>query len=301
MIEKNAPHISVMLDEVIDNLSIKDGGTYMDCTFGAGGYSRQILKEAKCNLYGIDQDPGVIGFVKQLGEEYSSRFTFINQNFSNLDEIAKLHDIKEVDGIVFDLGVSSMQIDQAERGFSFNKDARLDMRMSQSGLDAWEVVNKYSEENLADIIYYYGEENFSRRIAKNIVNARKTAPIDTTLELAAIIKSSIKKTGKIDPSTKTFQAIRIYVNDELKVLRNALIKAYNLLKIDGRLVIVSFQGLEDRIIKDFINQTPSIKAKIFKPSLEEVRKNPRSRSAKLRTIIRRDSAQLKELVRSPNV
>lgn len=293
MSELTASHIPVMLDEVIEHLSPKNKETYIDCTFGAGGYSKKILASSECKLYSIDQDPNVISFVDELKKEYSAdRFEFIKNNFGQMAPIADEYNIKDVDGIVFDLGISSMQVDQAERGFSFNKEARLDMRMSGQGKDAWDVVNKYSEEDLADIIYYYGEEHFSRRIASNIVKSRKIAPIDTTLQLAKIIKSSVKRQGKTDPSTKTFQAIRVYVNDELKVLKTALVDAYNLLKIDGKLVIVSFQGLEDRIIKDFAQKIPKTRAKSYKPSKDEIKLNPRSRSAKLRVIVKKDSSQL---------
>lgn len=288
----NTPHIPVMLEEVIDHLNIQANGHYIDCTFGAGGYSKRILSSNNCNLYSIDQDPSVKIFAEQLIKEFPNRFTFINNNFANLTKIAQENKINYVDGIVFDLGISSMQVDQANRGFSFNKEARLDMRMSQNGIDAWEVVNKFSENDLADIIYYYGEEIFSRRIAHNIVKERKLNPINTTLELARIVKSSIKSNGKTDPSTKTFQAIRVFVNDELKVLKKALIAAYNLLKLDGKLVIVSFQGLEDRIIKDFIHTVPNARAKSYKPTKEEIKSNPRSRSAKLRTIIKKDITDL---------
>jgi 16S rRNA (cytosine1402-N4)-methyltransferase len=289
----NMPHIPVMLNEVIEHLSPRDNEIYIDCTFGAGGYSKKILASSRCKLYSIDQDPNVIGFVKELSEEYSSeRFKFVNNNFGQIPEIAAEFNIKDADGVVFDLGISSMQVDQAERGFSFNKEARLDMRMSGQGKDAWEVVNKYSEEDLADIIYYYGEEHFSRRIASNIVKSRKIAPIDTTLQLAQIVKSSVKRQGKTDPATKTFQAIRVYVNDELKVLKKALIGAYNLLKLDGKLVIVSFQGLEDRIIKDFAQKVPNSRVKSYKPSKEEIKLNPRSRSAKLRVIVKKDPSTL---------
>ena len=291
----NISHIPVMLEEVIDHLNIKAEETYIDCTFGAGGYSKKILSTSNCKLYSIDQDPNVSVFVEQLTKEFPNRFIFINKNFANLPEIAQTNKIEHVDGVVFDLGISSMQVDQADRGFSFNKEARLDMRMSQDGIDAWEVVNRYSEEDLADIIYYYGEEIFSRRIAHNIVKERKLNPINTTLELAKIIKSSIKRNGKTDPSTKTFQAIRVFVNDELKVLKKALVAAYNLLKLDGKLVIVSFQGLEDRIIKDFIHNIPNARAKSYKPTKEEIKNNPRSRSAKLRTIIRKDMTDLTEI------
>ena len=281
------PHIPVMLNEVMEHLNSKDNAIYIDCTFGAGGYSKAILESSDCKLYSIDQDPGVITYADHIKQKYSSkRFVFINRNFVELEEIAQENNLINVDAIVFDLGISSMQIDQAERGFSFQKEAKLDMRMSQNGLDAWQVVNNFSEEELADIIYYYGEEPFSRRIARNIVEARKRAPINTTIELAKIIKSSVKRQGKIDPATKSFQAIRMYVNDELKVLKKALLEAYNLLKIDGKLIIVSFQGLEDRVIKNFLQQIPHTKAKMFKPTSAEIKQNPRSRSAKLRVIVR---------------
>jgi len=293
--EASSPHISVLLDEVIENLALKENGTYIDCTFGAGGYSKRILSSSTCNVVGIDQDPHVKQHVENLSSLYPNNFIFIQDNFSNLEEIAHNNNIKEVDGIVFDLGVSSMQLDQAERGFSFNKEAKLDMRMGSDGIDAWEVVNKFSETDLADIIYYYGEETFARRIARNIVQSRKSSPINTTIELAKIIQSSVKRTGKTDPATKTFQAIRVYVNDELKSLKKALSSAYNLLKIDGKLVIVSFQGLEDRIIKEFIKEVPNAKAKAIKPSLEEIRRNPRARSAKLRTITRSSHAKLERV------
>ncbi len=293
MSKESMPHIPVMLNEVIKQLSPKNGEIYIDCTFGAGGYSKKILSQANCKLYSIDQDPNVIGFAKKLSQEYlSDRFTFINKNFSQLSEIAKEYNICNVDGIVFDLGISSMQVDQAERGFSFNKEARLDMRMSGQGIDAWEVVNKYSEEDLADIIYYYGEEHFSRHIAHNIVKHRKINSIDTTLQLAHIVKNSVKRQGKIDPATKTFQAIRVYVNDELKVLKKALVDSYNLLKLDGKLVIVSFQGLEDRIIKNFAQRLLNKHIKAFKASPMEIKSNPRSRSAKLRVITKNDASIL---------
>ena len=289
MIETVRPHIPVMLEEVITNLAPKNGETYIDCTFGAGGYSRRILSTSNCKLYAIDQDPSVKSYADKLTEKYSpERFIFVNQNFANITNIAKESNLSNVDGIVFDLGISSMQVDQAERGFSFNKEAKLDMRMSQNGLSAWDVVNNYSEEDLADIIYYYGEEILSRRIAKNIVHNRKLNPINTTLELAKIIHASVRKKGKTDPATKTFQAIRVYVNDELKVLKKTLVAAYNLLKLDGKLVIVSFQGLEDRIIKDFIQLNANLRVKSCKPTSAEIKNNPRSRSAKLRTIIKKD-------------
>ncbi len=276
-------HIPVMLNEVLQYLAPKAGETYFDCTFGAGGYSKAILNSCDCKLLAMDQDPSVIEYAKQIKSE---KFIFVNQNFVNIHEVAVQNDVEKVDGIVFDLGVSSMQLDQAERGFSFNKEARLDMRMSKTGIDAWEVVNKYTEEDLADIIYYYGEEHFARRIARKIVQMRAISPINTTTELAKLVSYVVKKTGKIDPATKTFQAIRIYVNDELKVLKQALKCSFDLLKVGGKILVVSFQGLEDRITKDFIAQTHNASAKLIKPSEEEIKSNPRARSAKLRIIMR---------------
>lgn len=281
--ENKMPHVPVLLEEVIENLKLEDNGIYFDCTFGAGGYSSRILAEKNCRLFAIDQDPSTIEFTKNFPTE---RFTYINDNFANLAEIAARFNLTNINGIVFDLGVSSMQLDEAERGFSFNKNARLDMRMSKEGIDAWEVVNNFSETDLADIIYYYGEETFARVIAKKIVQTRQEAPINTTLELAAIIQSVIRRKGKIDPATKTFQALRVYVNDELKVLKKALTEAFKLLKLNGRMLLVSFQGLEDRIIKDFVKNNKAAKEKIYKTSLAEQQKNPRSRSAKLRVIER---------------
>ncbi len=276
-----ADHIPVMLNEVIEALKIVDHGVYIDCTFGAGGYSKKILSSAACKLYAIDQDPNVQKFVQEID---SSDFTFINDNFANLLEISARYKLGEVDGIVFDLGVSSMQVDQADRGFSFNKDARLDMRMSGKGIDAWQVVNEFSEEDLADIFYYYGEEMFARRIARKIVSLRKTAPINTTLELANIVHSCVRRQGKIDSATKTFQALRVYVNDEIRMLKKALESAYKLLKNNGVIVVVSFQGLEDRIVKDFAKQYQNLSTKLIKPTSAEIKENPRARSAKLRFI-----------------
>lgn len=282
------PHIPVMLTEVIEQLDLKQGESYIDCTFGAGGYSSKILATNDVKLYSIDQDPSVKIFAEKLHQKHPDSFVFINDNFGNLADIAKEYNIRSVDGIVFDLGISSMQIDQAERGFSFAKEARLDMRMSQKGVDAWEVVNTFSESDIADIIYYYGEETFSRQIAQSIIKYRKHSPINTTTELAKIVQSSVRRTGRIDPATKTFQAIRVYVNDELKILKKSLVEAYNLLNLEGKLVIVSFQGLEDRIIKNFISNVPNASAKLYKPKIAEIRENPRSRSAKIRTIIKKD-------------
>lgn len=275
-------HIPVMLNEVLAELP-QSQATFIDCTFGAGGYSKAILEQRKCQLYAIDQDPNVLDFADKIKQQYPN-FSFIQSNFAQLADIAEQYDLQDVQAIIFDLGVSSMQLDNGERGFSFNKEARLDMRMGEQDMDAWQVVNKFKEEELADIIYYYGEEHSARRIASKIVQARHQAPINTTTELAKIVHSCVKRQGKTDPATKTFQAIRIYVNDELKALKTALAAAYSLLGENGKIVIVSFQGLEDKVIKEFIQQNNCKPCKAIHPSDEEIRNNPRARSAKLRVI-----------------
>lgn len=297
------PHRSVMLNEVIEYLSIKDGGRYLDCTFGAGGYTRAILSSSNCYVTALDQDPTVINFANDLSSEYGNRFNFIQTNFSEAG--SKLNG-KNFDGIVLDLGISSMQIDQAARGFSFMQDGPLDMRMSGVGLSAAEFIETASEQEIADVIYKYGEEVQSRAIAKNIASYRQTERIDTTIKLAEIIRQSKHyRSEKIDPATKTFQAIRIYINDELGALERFLANAEDLLVPGGRIVVVSFHSLEDSIVKNFFKECSEKKVakskyskeiEIFSqgkwlriitkkpliPSRSEVQHNPRSRSAKLR-------------------
>ena len=296
-------HVPVMLNEMLEALSPKDGESYLDCTFGAGGYSKAILESCNCYVTALDRDPNVIKRAEEIQQNYGERFDFVETNFA--DSFAKLKE-KKFDGIVLDLGISSMQLDIADRGFSFLHDGPLDMRMSGQGLSAKEFVNTAEEKELADVIYKYGDESFSRRIAKRIVEYRKTARIDSTGKLAEIVRSSIGfRKGKIDPATKTFQAIRIYVNDELGELEQFLVNVKNILKKDGRLVVVSFHSLEDRIVKNFFKENsekPVVRSKYAKDDMtidpnkwlkiitnkalassdKEVGLNIRARSAKLR-------------------
>ncbi len=296
-------HISVMLNEVLDCLKPKDNDIILDGTFGAGGYTKKILDSCNCKVIGVDRDENVEVFADEVKDKYKERFSFLNTKFSEIkDNIEE----NSLDGIVLDLGVSSMQLDNAERGFSFNKEAPLSMTMGKNDFDAYTVVNKFKEEDLADIIYKYGEENKSRVIAKKIVARRKNRYLKTTTELAEVVRSCFNTRSKIDNATKTFQAIRIYVNNELKELETILFDSIKLLKSGGRLVVVSFHSLEDRIVKNFFNEygdlklgkinkyKNEIKTPIFnvitkKPILVsevEANSNKRSRSAKLRGAIK---------------
>ncbi len=301
----NVPHIPVLLSEVITQIAPEDGGIYVDATFGAGGYTRAVLDQADCTVYAIDRDPDAISEGRSLVNQYGGRLKLLHGTFGHIEEILKAEGVEFVNGVMMDIGVSSMQIDRAERGFSFQKDGALDMRMSQNGLSAADVVNKYSEKEIADIIYLYGEERFSRRIAAAVVSRRKEKPIETTLELAGIIRSVVPhKKDDIDPATRTFQALRIYVNDELEQLRSGLSGAEALLKKGGRMAVVSFHSLEDRIVKNFIQEKSgktanpsrylperhdnpatlkSLTKKPIFPSAEECQRNPRARSARLRS------------------
>lgn len=294
-------HIPVMLNEVLECLNPKDDEIFVDCTFGAGGYARKILKKANCKLIGIDRDESVKIFADDVKTKFGDRFEFYNDKYSNIEKIL---DNRKVDGIVLDVGVSSMQVDNCDRGFSFQKNSRLDMRMGNNSISAYEIVNNTPEEELANIIYNYGDEVKSRHIAKKIVELRKIKPIETTFELADIVRSFYTgKKGKIDPATKTFQAIRIAVNDELNELRKILEISKKVLNKDGRLVVVCFHSLEDKIVKDFVKQETNkgkkndkyskniIKAdfelltkKAITPNNREVQNNIRSRSAKLRAL-----------------
>lgn len=297
-------HIPVMLDKVLENLCVQNDKVYVDATFGNGGYSCGILEKADCKLFAVDRDPIVLPRAKELEQKYQNRFTFKAGQFSNLENIIP----EKVDGIVFDIGVSSMQLDDALRGFSFSKEAKLDMRMSQTGLSAYDIVNTYDEKDIADILYRFGEEKKSRQIAKKIVEYRTKKPIETTTELAQIIYTVIhKKTGEIDPATRSFQALRIAVNDELTELKEGLKAAANLLKPEGRIVVVDFHSLEDRIVKNFFkdNSNPKVHlsrygtkkeeqsdkafsyvSKAILPDDAEIKSNPRSRSAKLRFAVK---------------
>jgi len=305
----NNNHVPVMLEEVISFIPTHKKINLIDATFGGGGYSKAILKECNIkNLIAIDRDPISKIFFEKLKKDFNN-IELYNQKFSKIDELLKnSKNLKEkFDVIIFDLGVSSNQIDNPLRGFSFQKEGPLDMKMGSSDLNAFEVINSFDEKKLADIFFEYGEEKFSRRIAKNIIINRTKKSIENTLELSDIIKKSVPFTNsskKIHPATKTFQAIRIFINDELNELKIALEKSENLLAKDGLLIIVSFQSLEDRIVKDFFNHKSGkrwrssrhlpdladlgpttlkiITKKPLRPKDFEINNNPRSRSAKLR-------------------
>ncbi|MCM1115715.1 MAG: 16S rRNA (cytosine(1402)-N(4))-methyltransferase RsmH [Clostridium sp.] len=294
-------HKSVLFDESVKALNLDDTKIIVDGTAGGGGHSSEIAKTAK-RLVAIDQDPDAINVLNErLGKK--ENITIIQDNFSNIKNVLTGLEIDGIDGMLLDLGVSSYQLDTADRGFSFHKDAPLDMRMSKSGLSARDVVNTYSEQELANVIYKYGEEKFSRRIAANIVKARQDKPIETTFELVDIIKSSLPQKAMRDshPARKTFQAIRIEVNGELDVLKKALDDAFDCLKPGGRIAIITFHSLEDRIVKEKFNEwcrgcicpkelpicvcgnKPKGKAlKSIAPSAEELEYNPRARSSRLR-------------------
>jgi 16S rRNA (cytosine1402-N4)-methyltransferase len=306
-----ALHIPVLGRHAVGFLNVRNSGVYIDGTFGAGGYTRAILAAADCTVIGIDRDQTAIALGADLVEQAGGRLTLIEDRFSNLDAIARDAGHETVDGVVLDLGVSSMQLDSGERGFSFRHDGPLDMRMSGDGASAADVVNAASERDLAGIIFTLGEERHSRAIARAIVNARIIAPIATTHELAQIVATIVRpRAGDIHPATRTFQALRIFLNDELGELAAALQAAERILKPGGRLVVVSFHSLEDRIVKTFLadrNDTrggsrhaPEVRrhAPTFQvltkrpvmPEDDEVARNPRARSAKLRAAERTDAA-----------
>lgn len=294
-------HKSVLFDESIKALDLNENKIILDGTAGGGGHSKAIAEKAK-QLIAVDQDPDAIEVLhERLGDK--DNVIIVNNNFSNIKNILKALNIDKIDGLLLDLGVSSYQLDTADRGFSFHQDAPLDMRMSKSGLSAKDVVNTYSEQELADIIFRYGEEKFSRRIAANIVKARLDKPIETTFELVDIIKSSMPQKAMRDshPARRTFQAIRIEVNAELDVLRTTLDDAFECLNSGGRIAVITFHSLEDRIVKEKFNawskgcicpkEFPVCvcgnkpKGKAFKPvspSDEELKINPRARSSRLR-------------------
>lgn len=298
-------HFPVMLPEVLQYLAPVDGGVYVDATFGNGGYSEAILQKADCKVIALDRDPSVLPRVEEMKKLYGGRFDFRAGQFGDFADLIS----ETPDGAVFDIGVSSMQLDQAERGFSFSKDAPLDMRMSQSGTTAADLVNTLKEEDLANLIYKYGEERKSRAIARKIAEARKISPIETTKELAEIIYTVLHKTPTgIDPATRTFQALRIAVNNELDELEKGLAGAALRLKSGGRLVVVDFHSLEDRIVKTFFKENAgktvhrsrylpdttttdstlfSECSKAIMPSQNEIDINNRSRSAKLRYAVKR--------------
>jgi 16S rRNA (cytosine1402-N4)-methyltransferase len=296
-------HIAVLGRQAIEMLSPREGGIYLDATFGAGGYSRAILEAAGTRVIGVDRDRTAIMGGFDLVDRSGGRLTLVEDRFSNLAEICAGQGIASVDGVVMDIGVSSMQLDEADRGFSFRLGGPLDMRMGRDGPTAADVVAKASEADLANIIYIFGEERHSRGIARAIVAARKQAPITTTRALADIVSKVVRsKPGEIHPATRTFQALRIFVNEELDELHLALSAAEQVLKPGGRLAVVSFHSLEDRIVKNFLVERSragggsrhlpeiaqaapsfvSLTKRPVTPDDAEISANPRARSAKLR-------------------
>jgi len=302
-----ARHIPVMLSEVLEALAPKDGDIVVDGTFGAGGYTKAILDAANCKVIAIDRDGEAVRLGQRLADDYPGRLLVALGRYSEMEQIAKREGADRADGVTLDLGVSSMQLDQPERGFSFAKDGPLDMRMGQEGPTAADLVNTLAERELADIIYIFGEERRSRAIAKAIVARRADAPILRTGELADVVVSVLgrKRDDTKHPATRTFQALRLYLNAELGELAEGLAAAERLLKVGGRLVVVTFHSLEDRIAKRFFasrsaagpkgsRHLPDAEAQEFAPSFqllnrrpiepgsEEIRRNPRARSARLR-------------------
>lgn len=303
MISNNNGHFPVMLPQVLAAVAPAEGEVIVDCTFGGGGYTRAFLESAKCKVIGLDRDPTAIERGKAMRNEFGDRLELIETPFSQIGELG----LSEIDAIVMDIGVSSFQIDQAERGFSFMRDGPLDMRMG-GGQSAAEVLATLSEAEISKIFWEYGEEKNARRIARAIVNDRNETPFVSTLQLAALCERVYGHTKeKIHPATRVFQALRIYVNDELGELERALQNGAKLLKKNGRLVVVTFHSLEDRIVKNFMNSmckaesasryAPQLNEKekefelLYKkpvlPSANETDINPRSRSAKLRAMKRK--------------
>jgi 16S rRNA (cytosine1402-N4)-methyltransferase len=298
-------HVPVMLREMLEAIAPRDDGCYVDGTFGGGGYTRALLEACDGVVYAFDRDPAAIAAGEELAAAHKRRLTLILDRFSHMEDALAARGVDAVDGVALDIGVSSMQLDDAARGFSFTRDGPLDMRMSASGPTAADLVNSLSEDDLADIIRTYGEERSARRIARAIVKARAHKPIARTLELSEIIVAATGSKGasRIHPATRTFQALRIYLNDELGELERGLSAAERVLRPSGRLVVVAFHSLEDRIVKRFLaersgkagavsrhqpetrGRAPSFRlppAGARKPQADEIAANPRARSARLR-------------------
>jgi 16S rRNA (cytosine1402-N4)-methyltransferase len=308
----SAPHRPVLLAEVIEALSPRDGAIYVDGTFGAGGYSRALLDAAQCTVWAIDRDPDAVKGALPLLDRYAGRLHIVQGRFGDMFDLLNARGVDAVQGVALDLGVSSMQLDRAERGFSFRFEGPLDMRMERAGKSAADLVNELAERPLADLIFTFGEEKKARRIAKAIVAARALAPIDTTQHLAEIVRRAIGPAhDRIDPATRTFQALRIAVNDELAEIDRGLAAAERLLAPGGRMAVVSFHSLEDRRVKQFLRghagrnpkasrhlpmqdagATPTLRLIApggIEPSESEIRANPRARSARLRVAERTDA------------
>lgn len=302
-------HVSVLLNESIENLNLNEKSVIVDCTLGYAGHSSHILKEIKKGfLFAFDQDNDAIKSSDKRLSEISSNYEIIKSNFVNLKQELEKRGITKVDGILFDLGVSSPQLDETDRGFSFHNDAKLDMRMDkEQKLSAYNVVNEYSYDDLVDILYKYGEEKYAKSIVKGIVDYRKNKNIETTLELSEIIKNNVPEKYRRDkhPARKTFQAIRIEVNNELEVFESALNQAIDMIKVGGRVCVITFHSLEDRICKETFKKVSTVSKELqnmpiipleyqpkFKvianitPSEDELTNNNRSRSSRLRVIER---------------
>jgi len=303
-------HVPVMLPEMLGALAPHDGGVYLDATFGGGGYAEAILAAASCTVWAIDRDPDAIARGASLAARFRGRLHLVEGRFGEMLGLLQAAGVQHLDGVVLDLGVSSFQLDQPERGFSFRADGPLDMRMGQRGTTAADLVNTLPERALADLLFVFGEERASRRIARAVVAARAQAPIATTARLAEIIRGVLPpdRSG-IDPATRSFQALRIKVNDELDEIEHALSAAAQLLAPGGRLVVVAFHSLEDRIVKRFMvdaaGRAPSpsrhdprsilsrsrpgfrlLTPRAIRPGAAETHANPRARSARLRALER---------------
>ena len=302
-------HVPVLLDEILENLKKFKitNGVVIDTTFGLGGYSNAILEKTNCDVYGFDRDPEVIKYANKLKKRYKNRFKFFQIKFSEIDDILSKHKYskKKIIAMIFDLGVSNLQLTKNNRGFSFQLDGPLDMRMSKEGIKAFDVINNYSAEKLSNILYNFGDEFFSKRIARNIIKFREISPITSTFELANIIRKAVPyKKKKIDKATKSFQAIRMFINDEINELNKGLIASEKFLTYEGILCVISFHSKEDRVVKNFLNVCQG-KSKLFiskflppeqgskhsfeiitkkpiLPSTKEIRINQKARSAKLR-------------------
>lgn len=303
-------HVPVMLREMLATLAPRDGGIYLDGTFGGGGYTAAILAQASCTVWAIDRDPAAIARGAELARRFPGRLHLVPGNFGDLVGLLRARGVAALDGVVLDVGVSSFQLDEAARGFSFRADAPLDMRMSAEGPTAADLVAGLSETELADTLFHFGEERHARRIARAIVAARAIAPIETTAQLSALIRRVVKPSHDgIDPATRSFQALRIRVNDELGELERGIAAAADMLAPGGRLIVVAFHSLEDRIVKAFFHtaagrapapsrhdprgllaaQAPLFRLvtpKALRPAEDETAANPRARSARLRALER---------------
>jgi 16S rRNA (cytosine1402-N4)-methyltransferase len=308
-------HTPVMLRQVLAALAPRDGEVFVDGTFGAGGYASAILDAADCTVWAIDRDPDAVALAARLVERYRGRLTVLQGRFGDMEALLRAHGVTAVDGVTLDVGVSSMQIDQPGRGFSFRHDGPLDMRMDQAGLSAADVVNDTDQETLADIIFLYGEERQARRIARAICAARRERPFTRTNELAETVRRACRRGTRgrgretLDPATRTFQALRIHVNDELDELMRGLDAAERLLRAGGRLAVVSFHSLEDRRVKNFLDRRAGARAqgsrhhpavaiaaaapsfrlsgrRAIRAEAHEITANPRARSARLRVAVR---------------